>query len=119
MVYEDDIVEVLRAGERTEEVGGLRRRGVGLAVQRLHERAVEDLMDERGLAAAADSGDAAEQVEWDVDIDAAEVVDAGSGEAEHLAAGLAAELGDGDGEAAGEIFSGDGAWVGGDFRNGA
>jgi hypothetical protein len=31
-------------------------------------------MDERGLAAAADAGDAAEEVEGDFDIDAAEVV---------------------------------------------
>ena len=42
-------------------------------------------------------------------------MDAGPGEAEHFAAGLAAELGDGNGEAAREIFSGDGEGVGGDF----
>ncbi len=91
----------------------------GFAVERLHEGAVEDLVDERGFAAAADAGDAAEEVEGDVDVDAAEVVDAGAGEAEVFAAGLAAVLGDGDGEAAGEIFAGDGVGVGGDFGDGA
>ena len=91
----------------------------GSRLSELHERAVEDLVDERGLAAAADAGDAAEQVEGDFDVDAAEVVDAGAGEAKHFAAGLAAVLGDGDGEPAGEIFAGDGAGVGGDFGDGA
>ena len=36
-----------------------------------------------------------------------------------FAAGLAAVLGDGDGEPAGEIFASDGAGVGGDFGDGA
>ena len=120
LVDEDDVVEVLRAGERAEEVGWLGRGGAGFAVERLHERAVEDLMDERGFAAAADAGDAAEEVEGDVDIDAAQVVQADAGELEAgFAAGLAAMARDGDGEAAGEIFSGDGVGVGGDFGDGA
>jgi hypothetical protein len=38
-------------------------------------------VDERGFAGAADAGDAAEQVEGDFDVDAAEVVDARAGEA--------------------------------------
>jgi len=115
LVDEDDVVEVLRADERAEEGGGLGRGGVWFAVQRLHERAVEDLMDERGLAAAADAGDAAEEVEGDVYVDAAQVVQANAGELEEFAAGLAAVARDGDGETAGEIFSGDGLRVGGDF----
>jgi hypothetical protein len=115
LVDEHDVVEVLRTGQGAIKVGGLRLAGSGLAVEKLHERAVEDLVDERGLAAAADAGDAAEQVERDVDIDAAEIVDAGSGEAKHFAAWFAAVFGDGDGEAAREIFSSDGAGVGGDF----
>src|ERR1019366_2503314 len=119
LVDEDDVVEMLRAGEGAEEVRGLGLGGAGLAVEGLHEGAVEDLVDERGFAAAAYSGDTAEQVERDVDVDAAEVVDACSSEAEMLAAGLAAMFGDGDGHAAGEIFSGDGARVGGDFGDGA
>ena len=76
-------------------------------------------MDERGFAGAGDAGDAAEEAEGDVDVDAAEVVDACAGEFEVLAAGLAAVFGDGDGEAAGEIFAGDGVWVRGDFVDGA
>ena len=72
-------------------------------------------MDEGRFAGAGDAGDAAEEVEGDFDIDAAEVVDARAGEAKGFAAGLAAVLGDGDGEAAGEVFSGDGVGVGGDF----
>ena len=117
LVDEDDVVEVLGAGEGAVEVGGFGLGGVGLAVEELHERAVEDLVDERGFAAAADAGDAAEQVEGDFDIDAAEVVDARAGEGEALAARLAALARDGDGQAAGQIFSGDGARVGGDFRD--
>ena len=84
LVDEDDVVEVLRAGERAVEVGWLGRGGAGLAVERLHERAVEDLVDERGFAAAADAGDAAEEVEGDLDIDAAQVVEADAGELEAL-----------------------------------
>src|SRR5260370_23565009 len=76
-------------------------------------------MDDGGLAAAADASDVAEEVQGDVDVDAAEVVDAGSGELEVLAAGLAAVFGHGDGEAAGEVFAGDGVGVGGDFCYGA
>ena len=119
LVDEDDVVEVLRAGELAVEVRGLGLAGAGFAVERLHQRAVEDLVDERGFAGAGDAGDAAEQVEGDLDVDAAQVVDAGAGEREVLAAGLAAVLRDGDGEAAGEIFAGDGARVGGDFGDGA
>ncbi len=52
-------------------------------------------------------------------VDAAEVVDAGSGEFEVLTTGLAAVLGDGNGEAAGEVFAGDGVWVFGDFGDGS
>ena len=62
-------------------------------------------MDDGGFAGAGDAGDAAEEVERDVDVDAAEVVDAGAGEREVFAAGLAAVFGDGDGEAAGEVLA--------------
>ena len=116
LVDEDDVVEVMGAGEFAEEMRGVA--AFGLA-EGLHEGAVEDLMDEGGFAGAADAGDADEEAEGDVDVDAAEVVDAGAGEFEVLAAGLAAVFGDGDGEAAGEIFAGDGVWVGGDFFDGA
>ena len=85
----------------------------------LHQGAVEDLVDEGGFAGAGDAGDDAEEVEGDVEVDAAEVVDAGSLEEEVFAAGLAAVLGDGDGEAAGEVFAGDGVGVGGDFGDGS
>jgi len=108
---------MLGAGEGAVEVCRFGLGGAWLAVERLHEGAVEDLMDERGFARAADAGDAAEEVEGDVDVDAAEVVDARSGEAEMLAAGLAAKFGDGDSHAAGEVFSGDGAGICGDFRD--
>ena len=115
LVDEDNVVEVLRAGEGAEEVRGLGLACAGLAVERLHERAVEDLVDQRGFAGAADAGDAAEEVERDFDVDAAEVVDARAGEAKDFAAGLAAVVRDGDGEPAGEVFAGNGARVGGDF----
>ncbi len=117
LIDEDHVVEVMSAGEFAEEMGsGAAAFGLGvLLAQGLHEGAVEDLMDEGGFAGAADAGDADEKAEGDVDVDAAEVVDAGTGELEVFAAGLAAVFGDGDGEAAGEVFSGDGVWVRGDF----
>ena len=97
----------------------MRGRRLRLWPSGLHEGAVEDLVDERGFAGAADAGDADEEAEGNVDVDAAEVVDAGAGELEVFAAGFAAVFGDGDGEAAGEIFAGDGVGVGGDFGDGA
>ena len=94
--------------------------GAGLAIERLHQRAVEDLVDERGFADAADAGDAAEQVEGDVDVDAAEVVDARAGEEEVLSRpGSRRCLGTGMVMPARQIFSGDGARVRGDFGDGA
>src|SRR5258705_12420256 len=85
----------------------------------LHEGSVEGLMDEGGFAGAADAGDAAEEAEGNVDVDAAEVVDAGAGEFEVLAAGFAAVFGGGDGEEAGKIFPGCGVGVGGDLFGGS
>src|ERR1700722_1703603 len=75
-------------------------------------------MDDGGFAGAADSCDAAEEVEGYIDVDAAEVVNAGAGELEMLAAGFAAGLRDGDGGAAGEVFAGDGVGVGSDLCDG-
>src|SRR5215469_7431844 len=76
-------------------------------------------MDERGLTGAADTGDAAEQAERDFDVDAAEVVNARAFERELLAGGFAAEFGDGDLGATGEVFARDGVWVVADFGDGA
>ena len=84
--------------ESARKVCGFGLAGTSPLAERLHEGAVEDLVDERGFAGAADAGDAAEQAEGDFDVDAAEVVDARAGEDEVLAAGLAAVFGDGDGE---------------------
>src|SRR5208283_1371675 len=56
------------------------------------------------------------EVERDFDIDAAQVMQADSGELEAgFGIGLAAMARDGDGEAAGEILSSDGLRVGGDL----
>ena len=108
LIDKDDVVEVVRACEFAEE----RRRvaAFGLA-ESLHEGSVENLMDYRGFARATDSGDTDQEAEGDVDVYAAEVGDAGAGEIEMLAAWLAAVFGDGDGEAAGEVFAGDGVGV--------
>ena len=98
------------------EVCGVR--AFGLA-EGLHEGAVEDLVDDGGLARAGDAGDAAEQAERDVEVDAARLWMRAPVELEVLAAGLAAVFGDGDGEAAGKIAAGDGVGIGGDFGDGA
>src|ERR1700734_1640167 len=104
------------AREFAEQVRGVA--AFGLA-EGLHECSVEDLMDESGFAGAANSGDATEKAERDVDVDATEVVDTGASEFQVFATGFAAVLRDRDGEPAGEIFSGNGVWVGGDFFDGA
>src|SRR6201992_1486364 len=57
LVDEDDVVEVVSAGEFAVEMRGVG--AFGLA-ERLHEGAVEDLVDDGGFAGAADAGDAAE-----------------------------------------------------------
>ena len=44
--------------------------------ERLQQGAVEHLMHEGRLAGAGDAGDAAEQTERDLDVDAAKIVDA-------------------------------------------
>ncbi len=120
LVDEDDVVEVPGAGELAVEMGGRRcLAGFFAVVECLHEGAVEDLVDEGGFAGAGDAGDAAEEIEGDVEVDAAEVVDAGAGEQEVFAAGLAAVLGDGDEGASGEVAAGDGVGVGGDFGDGS
>jgi hypothetical protein len=56
LVDEDDVVEVVGAGKFAVEVCGIG--AFGLA-ESLHESAVEDLVDDGGLAGAADAGDAA------------------------------------------------------------
>ena len=61
----------------------------------------------------------AEEVEGDFDVDAAEVVAAGAGKLQALAAGLAAMARDGDKGATGEVAAGDGVGVGGDLGDGA
>ncbi len=52
LVDEDDVVEVLRAGELAVEVRGIDAVGAAFLSERLHESAVEDLVDERGFAAS-------------------------------------------------------------------
>ena len=51
-------------------------------VQAVGDRAVEDLVDERGLARAGDAGDRAEHAEREGDVDALEVVLAGAADDE-------------------------------------
>ena len=58
LIDEDDVVEVLGAGEFSVEVCGVG--AFGLA-EGLHQTAIQDLVDDGGLAGAADAGDAAEE----------------------------------------------------------
>jgi len=69
LVDVDDLVEVLGAFDGLVPAGHVLR-----AVHTLHERAVEDVVDERGLAAAAHPGDRDEAPERELDVDALEVV---------------------------------------------
>src|SRR6476646_4725062 len=71
------------------------------------ERAHEDVVHERALAAARDTGDGSDGTQRDAKIDALEVVLARAAEHEPLRADAPPCFGDGDRALAGEVFPGE------------
>ena len=69
LVDVDDLVDLLDPVDPVVRAGAQPR-----AVQAVGDRAVEDLVDERRLARARDAGDAGEDAERELDVDALEVV---------------------------------------------
>ena len=65
----DDLVEVLDAGDRLVQPGRMLR-----PVDLLHQRLLEDVVDQRGLPGARHAGDGDERAERERDVDVLEVV---------------------------------------------
>ncbi len=79
LVDEDDVVKALDALEVAIDAGGI---GTFDAAEAMGDGFIEDVVDEGGFAGAGDAGDGDEQVEGDIDVEAAEVVGASAAEAE-------------------------------------
>ena len=77
------------------------------AVDLLGQRAVEDLVDQRGFSAARNAGDHGEQAERDLGIHLFQIVLARAADGQFLAVALAARRGDGNALRAGEILAGE------------
>ena len=105
----DDLVDVLGALERVVRADRLAR-----AVQLAGERPVEDLGDERALAAARHAGDGDERPERDTQVEVAQVVLAGAADPELLAVALPALGRDRDRRLAAQERAGDRARLGED-----
>src|SRR5580704_3874293 len=69
LVDKNDVVEPLGAGELPVETCWVA--ALGLA-ERMRDGAIQNLVNQRGFAGAGDAGDADQQAERDLDIDAAE-----------------------------------------------
>src|SRR5277367_32956 len=79
LIDEDDVVEVMCSGKLAKEWSrgsfDLNR----LLSERLHQRPIEDLVDQRGLAGAAYASDADQEAQRNLHVHAAEIVDARPG----------------------------------------
>src|SRR6185369_11127193 len=101
LVDVDDLVELLEARDLVVRAGDDAR-----GVEGAGRGGVERVDDEARLAGAADAGDAGEGAEREGGGDAAEVVGAGAGDGDRLAAALAAGGEERDLTAAGEVIRG-------------
>ncbi len=82
-------------------------RHLARAVHLLHQRRVQDVADQRALAAAAHAGDRDEASERDLDVDLLEVVLTRAAHDEPVVTGHAAVLGDFDRPLARQVLPGD------------
>src|SRR6266567_5442682 len=98
----DDFVDLLGA-ENFAVCGGC----FGGAIEFLREGAIENVVDERGLARAGNAGDDGEQPERKRDIDFFEIVRARTEDLNDFAIGAAALFGDGNLRDAAQILSGE------------
>jgi len=70
--------------------------GFARAIEFLRERAIENVIDERGFSGAGDSGDDGEQTEGNRDVDIFQVVGGGAKDLNIFAVGGAARIGNGN-----------------------
>src|SRR5262249_20164631 len=101
LVDVDDLVEVLGAVDAVVRGGGLAG-----AIEAAGRRLVQRVDQKRRLAAAGHAGDAGEQAERDFGGNVFQIVAARADELQRAARVLRPALGDGDGERAGQVFSG-------------
>src|SRR5882762_2941595 len=99
----DNFVDLIRA-ENFAMRGG-RFRG---AIELLREGAIENVVDERGLAGAGHAGDDREHPKRKRDIDVFQIVGAGAENLNRFAVGAAAFFGDGDFGGTAQILTGEG-----------
>src|SRR5581483_10593886 len=102
LVDVDDLVEELVALDRAMTTGYDLR-----PVHPLHQGAVEDVVDEGGLAGTGDAGDRHEAAERKLDVDVLEVVLAGAADDQPFLAWLPPHLGDRNRLLAAQVLAGD------------
>src|SRR3954471_21410825 len=85
------------------------------AIKFLSERAVENIVDERGFSGTGNAGDHGEKTERKLHVDIFEIVGAGAEDVDGFAVGAAALRRDGDAGEAAQIASGEGIGAGGDL----
>ena len=102
LVDVDDLVDVLGALDLL-----VAARHLAGPVDLLHQRRVQDVVDQRALAAAADAGDRDEAPERDLDVDVLQVVLARAAHREPGVARVAAQLGHLDLALARQVLPGD------------
>src|SRR5467141_147557 len=107
----DDFVDVLGADNFAVRGGRF-----GRAIEFLRERAIKNVVDERGFAGTRDAGDDSEQAERQRDVDILEIVGAGAENLNGFAVGAAAFFRDGDFCGAAEVLTGEGFGCGFDLR---
>src|SRR6267143_1996103 len=94
----------------------VRGRRFGGAIELLGERAVKNVVDERGFARARDAGDDGEQAQRKRDVDVFKIVSAGAENLYRFAVGAAALFGNCDFRGAAEVLAGEGCRGGFDLR---
>ena len=97
----DDLVDVVDAFDGLVGQGGAER-----VVEVLGEDGLEGVVDEGGLAAAADAGDADEEAQGQVEVDRAEVVAGSPFQYDMLTALVGSAFGEGNVAAACEVVEG-------------
>src|SRR6267143_3142399 len=107
----DDFVDVLGADNFAVRGGRF-----GRAIEFLRERAIKNVVDERGLAGAGDASDDGEQTEGQRDVNILEIVGAGAENLYRFAVGAAALFGNEYLGGAAEVLTGEGRGGGFDLR---
>ena len=106
----NDFVDVLDAGDGAMRAGLFHR-----AIEFRGERAVQNVVDERGFAGAGDAGDDGEQAERKRDVDIFQIVAVRAENRDRFSVGRRRVVGHGNFRAAGKILAGERCGIRGDF----